>query len=638
MSKEEKISGYGAGDITVLEGLEAVRKRPGMYIGSTSIRGLHHLVYEVVDNSVDESLAGFCNEVNIKILPGNIIEVEDNGRGIPTGEHPKHKKSALEIVMTVLHAGGKFESKGYKISGGLHGVGVSVVNALSEWLEAEVHRDGKVWFQRYRRGHAEKPVEVIGETNRTGTKIRFLADEVIFETMEYSFETLSRRAKELAYLNRNLSINISDERDEEDKKEEKYYFEGGIVDFVKELSKGEGVVFEDVIYMSGLDSEVNVEVALTYCSGQKETIHSFVNNINTHEGGTHISGFRSALTRVFNDAAKDMDLFKGKDSFQGSDVREGIIAILNLKVPEPQFEGQTKTKLGNSKVTGIVSGIVLEHLKDYFIDNPKVTKILLDRMMLSKKAREAAKRAREMVLRKSPLEISTLPGKLSDCSSKDPAECEIFLVEGKSAGGSAKGGRDRRTQAVLPLKGKVLNVEKSGLAKALSNEEIRAMITAFGVGIGDDFDMEKLRYGKIIIMADADIDGAHIRTLILTFLYRYMSPLIDGGVVYLAQPPLYSIKHGKKMEYFYTDEELNKKLETLKDRSANVQRYKGLGEMNNDQLWETTMDPMNRHMMKVNLEDAVEADRIFTMLMGDKVEDRRAFIEKNALFVKNLDI
>lgn len=635
--EENKKNSYEASDITVLEGLEAVRKRPGMYIGSTSIRGLHHLVYEVVDNSVDEALAGYCTNIEIKILPGNIIEVSDNGRGIPVAKHPKFNKSALEIVLTILHAGGKFENKGYKISGGLHGVGVSVVNALSIWLEVEVHRDGKVWYQKYSTGKPLEEVKAIDESNKTGTTVRFLADQEIFETLEYNFETLSWRMKELAYLNKELRIIISDLRGEETK-ELNYYFEGGIKDFVKDISKEEQPLFEDVIYMSGTTQGIEVEIALTYTNDSKETIHAFVNNINTYEGGTHVSGFKSALTRVFNDVAKDLGIFKGEDSLIGTDVREGIISIISAKVPEPQFEGQTKTKLGNSKVTGIVSSIVTEKLKDYFNDSPKIAKILMDRMLLAKKAREAAKRAREMVLRKNPLEVSTLPGKLADCSSKDPKECEVFLVEGDSAGGTAKQGRDRRTQAILPLRGKVINVEKAGLDKALANEEIRAMITAFGVGIGDDFDISKLRYAKIIIMADADVDGSHIRTLILTFLYRYMKELVTSGNIYIAQPPLYAIKQGKNIEYFYSDDELSKRTKTLKDKHFDIQRYKGLGEMNAEQLWETTMNQKNRYLLKVEMEDAVEADRIFSMLMGDKVEQRREFIEKNALYVKNLDI
>lgn len=637
--ENKKNKEYGASEITVLEGLDAVRKRPGMYIGSTSERGLHHLVYEVVDNSVDEALAGHCNEIRVSILPDNIIEVEDNGRGIPVDIHPKHNKSALEIVMTVLHAGGKFDKKGYKISGGLHGVGISVVNALSTWLEAEVKRDGKIYSQNFKSGVPQADVKAIGESKETGTKIRFKPEADIFETVVYSFETISKRCKELAYLNKNLKIIVSDLRNENDKKESNFFFEGGIVDFVKDISNNQQLIIDSPIYMSGESDGSIVEIAMTYSNSQKEGIFSFVNNINTHEGGTHVSGFKSSLTRVFNDIAKELGVFKGQSSFVGSDVREGLISIVSVKIPEPQFEGQTKTKLGNSKVAGVVSGIVTDKLKDYFLDYPKHAKAIIERMQLSKKAREAAKKAREMVLRKNHLtEVSTLPGRLSDCSSQDPKDSEVYLVEGVSAGGTAKGGRDRRTQAILPLRGKVLNVEKAGFAKALSNEEIRSMITAFGVGIGDDFDLSKRRYDKIIIMTDADVDGAHISTLLLTFFYRYMKELVEAGHVYLAQPPLYGIKIGKKIDYCFDDAELKKKTTALGDRSYDIQRYKGLGEMNADQLWITTMDPENRKLLQITVEDAIEADRLFTMLMGDDVSNRRSFIEKNALNVKNLDV
>ena len=633
MKKREE---YGANDITVLEGLDAVRKRPGMYIGSTSERGLHHLVYEVVDNSVDEALAGYCDVINVRILPDNIIEISDNGRGIPVEKNSKHNKSALEIVMTVLHAGGKFENKGYKISGGLHGVGVSVVNALSTWLEAEIKRDGKVHYQKYNLGVPEEEIKIIGDAENTGTTVRFKAEPTIFETVDFSFETISKRCKELAYLNKGLRILVSDERDYENILKNDFYFEGGIVDFVKDITRDQENLIEP-IYMKSESKDASIEVAIVYNNRQKESIFSFVNNINTHEGGTHVSGFKSSLTRVFNDAAKELGYFKNsKDGFVGSDVREGIVAIVSVKIPEPQFEGQTKTKLGNSKVSGIVSAMMLEKLKDYFLDKPKVPKVLVDRMLLSKKAREAAKKAREMVLRKNPLEVSTLPGKLYDCSSKDPFESEIYLVEGESAGGTTKNARDRKTQAVLPLKGKVLNVEKSGLAKALSNEEIRNMITAFGAGIGDEFNIDKLRYSKIIIMTDADVDGAHIATLLLTFFYRFMSELITNGNVYKANQPLYGIKRGKKIIYCYDEEDLREK--TNGKDSFDIQRYKGLGEMNTDQLWETTMNKENRRLFQVTVEDAVEADRLFTMLMGDEVSDRREFIEKNALYVENLDI
>lgn len=635
----EDIKNYGAGDITVLEGLEAVRKRPGMYIGSTSERGLHHLVYEVIDNSVDEALAGYCDKISLKILEDNIIEISDNGRGIPVANHPIHNKSALEIVMTVLHAGGKFESKGYKVSGGLHGVGISVVNALSTWLEVEVKRDGKLYYQKYEIGVPQEEVKVIGKSTENGTTVRFKPDGTIFETLEFNVDTLSKRCKELAYLNSGLTIIVSDERDIESKIEKKFFFEGGIIDFVKDVSKGQELLLDEPIFMKGESKEIIVEIAMNYSSSQKESIFPFVNNIHTHEGGTHVSGFKSSLTRLFNDVSRELGTFKsGKDSFLGGDVREGLIVIMSVKMHDPQFEGQTKTKLGNSAVSGIVSSIVLDKLKDYFLDYPKNAKILIDRMLLSKKAREAAKKARESVMKKNPFEIYTLPGKLTGCSSKNPDECEIFLVEGDSAGGTAKQGRDRRTQAILPLRGKVLNVEKAGMAKALSNEEIKSMITAFGVGIGDDFDINKRKYNKIIIMADADIDGAHIRTLILTFFYRYLHDLVSSGYIYIAQPPLYGVKYDKKIDYCYDDKELSAKITSLGDKSHNVQRYKGLGEMNEDQLWDTTMDPSRRRMLQVEIEDAIEADRLFTMLMGDSVEERRNFIQSNALKAKNLDV
>jgi DNA gyrase subunit B len=631
------MSKYGASDITVLEGLDAVRKRPGMYIGSTSERGLHHLVYEVVDNSVDEALAGHCDLIEVKILQGDSIEVTDNGRGIPVAIHPKHNRSALDLVMTVLHAGGKFEKNGYKVSGGLHGVGVSVVNALSSELFVEVKRDGYVYNQNYKLGVPQGEVKEIGPSSETGTKIRFKPEASIFETTVFDFKILAKRCRELAYLNKGLRIKVSDLRTIESKTED-FFFEGGILDFVKDISKNQQLIIEKPIYMSGSNDEASIEISMTYSDSQKETIFSFVNNINTHEGGTHVSGFKSSLTRVFNDIAKELNIFKNQDGFSGSDVREGLISIISIKIPEPQFEGQTKTKLGNSKIAGVVSGIVLEKLKEHFFDYPKDAKLLLERMQLSKRAREAAKKAREMVLRKSPLEVSTLPGKLSDCSSKDPKESEIFLVEGVSAGGTAKGGRDRRTQAILPLRGKVLNVEKSGLSKALSNEEIRSMVTAFGAGIGDEFDISKLRYYKIIIMTDADVDGAHIRTLILTFFYRYMKDLIDNGHVFIAQPPLYGIKQGKKLKYCFDEKSLHEGIKDLAEKSYEIQRYKGLGEMNAEQLSETTMEKSNRQLLKITVDDAIEADNLFSMLMGDEVQERRKFIEDNAIKVKNLDI
>lgn len=635
-------SNYQAENITVLEGLEAVRKRPGMYIGTTSERGLHHLVWEIVDNSVDEALAGYCNRIEVSILPDNIIEVKDNGRGIPVGIHPKYGKSALEIVLTVLHAGGKFENDNYKVSGGLHGVGVSVVNALSEWLEVTVRTDGKVWYQRYDRGIPEEDVKEIGVAGKDehGTTVRFKADYEIFETLVYDYNTLKNRLKELAYLNKDLEICLNDSRKEPFKKEE-FKFEGGIVDFLKEITEDTEKLISEPIYMSGEIDNVAVDIAFLYTVNQAEIIYSFVNNINTHEGGTHVSGFRTALTRVINDVGKTQGYLKEKDGkLLGNDIREGVTAIVSVKVPQPQFEGQTKTKLGNSEVSGIVSTIVGNSLKIVLEDNPNDTKIIIDKILNSKKAREAAQRARELVLRKSVLEVGSLPGKLADCSSKDPAECEIYIVEGDSAGGSAKQGRDRSHQAILPLRGKILNVEKAGLHKALENNEVRSMITAFGTSIGDSFNIEKLRYGKIIIMTDADVDGAHIRTLLLTFLYRYLVELIYNGHVYIAQPPLYKITTGKQIRYAYSDKELKEITSVFEgeDKRYTLQRYKGLGEMNPEQLWETTMDPKTRTLLQVTIDDARAADMLFDKLMGDKVDPRREFIEENAEYVKNLDI
>ena len=634
-------SSYGAEGITVLEGLEAVRKRPGMYIGSTSIRGLHHLVYEIVDNAVDEALAGHCDDIKVNILPDNIIEVIDNGRGIPTGIHPKYGKSALEIVLTVLHAGGKFENDNYKVSGGLHGVGSSVVNALSEWIEVYVQREGHTYYQKFHRGKPEEDVKIIGDSKKTGTRFVFKADSEIFETLEYEYKTLRDRLKEQAYLNKDIKITITDTRKPDDKKKEELCFEGGIVDFLAEIVKEEQKLFEESVYMEGEAEGVTVEVAMTYTEKQREAEYSFVNNINTHEGGTHLSGFRTALTRVINDVSKDMGLIKDRDGkFQGADVREGLTCIVSVKVPQPQFEGQTKTKLGNSEVTGIVSSLVGEKLKFFLEDHPAVVKIIVEKILLTKKAREAARKARELVMRKSALEIGSLPGKLADCSSKKPEDSEIFIVEGDSAGGSAKQGRDRFFQAILPLRGKILNVEKAGLHKALENQEIRNMITAFGANVGADMDLEKLRYHKIVIMTDADVDGAHIRTLMLTFFYRYMPQLIESGYVFIAQPPLYKISQGRGITYAYTDKQMKEitKVFDSEDKKYTLQRYKGLGEMNADQLWDTTMDPETRTLLKVTLENAVEADKIFTKLMGDEVEPRREFIEENALYVKNLDI
>jgi len=656
---------YGAEAITVLEGLEAVRKRPGMYIGSTSARGLHHLVWEIVDNSVDEALAGICDKITVKILEGNIIEVSDNGRGIPVGMH-KTGKSTLEVVLTVLHAGGKFDNDNYKVSGGLHGVGVSVVNALSEWLEATVTRDGKIFRQTYQRGVPTSPVEEIGvaDADAHGTVIRFKADDEIFETTVYDYSVLESRLKELAYLNKGLKIELADERNAENVKTEEFLFEGGIKDFLNEIIDEEKII-DDVIYMADtmqieeakeVEAEdengntvikqrsakfVEVEIAMNYTTSQRETVYSFVNNINTHEGGTHVSGFRTALTRTINDIAKQMNLIKDKNgTFQGTDVREGLVCVISVKIPEPQFEGQTKTKLGNSEVTGIVSNIVGSNLKFYLEDHPKAAEKIIEKMAMSKRAREAAKKARELVLRKNTLEVGSLPGKLADCSSKDPAESEIFIVEGNSAGGSAKQGRDRRFQAILPLRGKILNVEKSGVHKALENAEIRAMITAFGAGFGEEMDLKKLRYHKIVIMTDADVDGAHIRTLMLTFFYRHLRELINEGYIYIAQPPLYKIQAGKAIRYAYSDDQMKQVTRVLEGegRKYTIQRYKGLGEMNPEQLWETTLDPEVRTLLKVSMEDASYADKMFNILMGDKVEPRRKFIEDNANYVRNLDI
>ncbi|MCF2626176.1 DNA topoisomerase (ATP-hydrolyzing) subunit B [Fusobacterium perfoetens] len=631
---------YQAENITVLEGLEAVRKRPGMYIGTTSERGLHHLVWEIVDNSIDEALAGYCDKIIVNVLPDNIIEVIDNGRGIPTGIHPKYGKSALEIVLTVLHAGGKFENDNYKVSGGLHGVGVSVVNALSEWLEVEVQRDGKVWYQKYNRGIPVEPVKTIGETTVTGTKVRFKADYEIFETLIYNFETLDTRLKELAYLNKGLRIILTDKRKNPEVVAD-LKFDGGIIDYIKDVEKDNTALIKEPIYMSGEADGIVVEAVMIYNTNQRENIYSFVNNIHTIEGGTHVSGFRTALTRVINDVGKSQGFLKDKDGkLQGSDIREGLSAIVSIKIAQPQFEGQTKTKLGNSEVTGIVSNIVGTQLKMFLEDTPGDTKIIIDKVLNSKRAREAAQKARELVLRKSALEVGSLPGKLADCSSKNPDECEIYIVEGDSAGGSAKQGRDRRFQAILPLRGKILNVEKAGLHKALENAEIRAMITAFGAGMGDNFDISKLRYGKIILMTDADVDGAHIRTLLLTFFYRYMVELLHNGNIYIAQPPLYKIATGRTVQYAYDDKQLKFIVDNLEGENKKyvLQRYKGLGEMNPEQLWETTMDPDTRTFYQVKVDDAREADMIFDKLMGDKVEPRRQFIEDGAQFVKNLDI
>lgn len=640
MEKElqNKIQEYNAEQIQVLEGLDPVRKRPGMYIGSTGARGLHHLVYEVVDNSIDEALAGYCDTIEVIIREDNSIKVIDNGRGIPVDIHPQTGKSTLETVLTVLHAGGKFGGGGYKVSGGLHGVGVSVVNALSEYLEVEIRRNGQVYYQKFERGNPLKDVEVIGETETTGTTITFKPDKEIFDEIDFRFDTLENRLRELAFLNKGILIIIRDEREE--KKEKRFHYSGGIQEFVKHLNKNREALHEKIIYLEKSKDGSIVEIAMQYTDAYTENIHSFANNINTQEGGTHLSGFKSALTRIINDYARKNGFLKDKDvNLLGEDVREGLTAIISVKLSDPQFEGQTKTKLGNSEIKGLVESITGEYLESFFEENPTEARLIVDKGMRAQRAREAAKKARELTRRKGLLESTSLPGKLADCTEKDPALSEIYLVEGDSAGGSAKQGRDRMTQAILPLRGKILNVEKARLDRILNYNEIRSMITAFGTGIGDEFEIEKLRYHKIVIMTDADVDGAHIRTLLLTFFFRYMKPLIEFGYVYAAQPPLYRIKKGKVERYAYSDKELNKILNELgRDSKAEIQRYKGLGEMNPEQLWETTMNPENRTLLQVTIEDAAVADEIFTTLMGEKVEPRREFIEENARYVTNLDI
>lgn len=626
---------YGADQIQILEGLEAVRKRPGMYIGTTSSRGLHHLVYEVVDNSIDEALAGYCTHIEVTINKDDSVTVVDDGRGIPVDMH-ESGKPAIEVVLTVLHAGGKFGGEGYKVSGGLHGVGVSVVNALSSKMEVEVKRDGKRHQIVFERGYTSQPLEVIGTTEENGTKVHFKPDTEIFEETVYSFDILKHRLRELAFLNRGITITLTDERDDH---KEIFYFEGGIRSFVEHLNSSKDVVQPEPIYFSGSKDTTIVEIAMQYNTSYSENIYSFVNNINTEEGGTHLAGFKIALTRTANDFARKANVLKSADdNLTGEDIREGLTCVISLKVREPQFEGQTKTKLGNSEIRGIVDSIVSEGLSEFFGENPAITKKIIEKSIMASRAREAARKARELTRRKSALEISSLPGKLADCSIKDPMQTEIYLVEGDSAGGSAKQGRDRRFQAILPLRGKILNVEKARLDKILNNEEIRTMITAFGNGIADEFDLEKSRYGKIIIMTDADVDGAHIRTLLLTFFYRYMKPLIEAGRIYIAQPPLYLIKKGRESWYLYSDDEMTTLLNRIGRDGIGVQRYKGLGEMNPEQLWETTMNPEGRTILQVQLEDAVEADSIFSILMGDKVEPRRNFIEAHAKNVRNLDV
>ena len=636
---------YGAEQIQVLEGLEAVRKRPGMYIGSTSVRGLHHMVYEIVDNCVDEALAGYCTEINIVIEPGNIMSVEDNGRGIPVEIHPKTHISTAETVYTVLHAGGKFGGdSGYKVSGGLHGVGASVVNALSNWVEVTIQRDGGLYQMAFEKGKTVKKLEKIGSSKKTGTKVRFLADDTIFETQEFDYDVLETRFREMAFLTKGLKITFEDKRNPEKQKKVEFCFEGGLKSFVEFLNKNKECLHKDPIYIEK-DGEVPVEIAMQYTTSYSENIYTFVNNINTIEGGTHLEGFKRALTKVFNDYARSHNLLKDKDAnLQGEDIREGITAVVSVKVKEPQFEGQTKTKLGNSEVTGIVQSMVNEVLATFLEENPNVAKAILEKCVSAARAREAARKARELVRRKSALETTTLPGKLADCSSKNAEECEVYIVEGDSAGGSAKQGRDRKFQAILPLWGKMLNVEKARADKIYGNDKLNPVIIAIGAGIGNDFDITKIRYGKVIIMADADVDGAHIRTLMLTFFFRYMRPLIENGNVYLAQPPLYKLaKKGMEDIYCYTDEGLDKAFAELEAKgiareTLSLQRYKGLGEMNPEQLWETTMNPEKRTLIQVTMDDAIKADETFTLLMGDEVEPRRDFIAQNAKYVKNLDI
>ena len=635
----ENKQSYDESQIQVLEGLEAVRKRPGMYIGTTSSRGLHHLVYEIVDNSIDEALAGFCSHIEVTINEDNSITVVDNGRGMPVGIHPKMGRSTIEVIMTVLHAGGKFGGGGYKVSGGLHGVGASVVNALSEACEVTVTREGKVWQQKYSRGNILGDVTQIGESDGHGTKTWFKPDHEIFETTEFEFEILQSRLRELAFLNKGIRITLADKREGQENVET-YYYEGGIKEFVNYLNRNKDVLHPEPIYVEGEKDGIIAEVSLQYNDGYTENLYSFANNIDTIEGGTHLVGFKTAITRVINDYAKKFGHIKESDkNLSGDDVREGLTAVVSVKISEPQFEGQTKTKLGNSEVRGVVDSIVTEGVGTFLEENPAVGKIIIDKALMAARARDAARKARELT-RKSVLERSTLPGKLADCSSKDPMECEIYIVEGDSAGGSAKQGRNRKFQAILPLRGKILNVEKQRLDRILNADSIRSMVTAFGAGIGKDFDVSKLRYNRIIIMTDADVDGAHIRTLLLTFFYRYMRPLIDEGHVFIAQPPLYKISKGKKEVYAYSDEELESALNEMggKDSSVDIQRYKGLGEMNANQLWDTTMNPEERILLKATVEDAIAADEIFIILMGDKVEPRREFIQKNAKKVSNLDI
>ncbi len=635
MADEKLNAKYDANNITVLSGLDAVRKRPGMYIGSTGPRGLHHLVYEVIDNSIDEAMAGFCTEIIIKIRKDGSVEVIDNGRGIPVDIHPKYNVSALEVVMTKLHAGGKFDKGTYKVSGGLHGVGVSVVNALSSVLEVFVHRDGEIFYQKYFKGTPDEAVKVIGKTDKVGTIVVFSPDPEIFETVEFQSEILTVRFRELAFLNKGIRIKFNDERTE---KEEEYFYEGGILSFVTFLNKNKNVFHEPIFFEKDKDA-THIEVALQYNDGYSENVYSFVNNINTHEGGTHLSGFKTAMTRTFNSYAEKNGMLKDELKITSDDIKEGLSAIISLKIPEPQFEGQTKTKLGNSDIKGITDSIVSSALSTFFEENPKIARLMIGKILSAAHAREAARKARDLVRRKSIFESSALPGKLADCSERDPKKCELYLVEGDSAGGSAKQGRNREYQAILPLKGKILNVEKARINKVMENNEIITIITALGCSIGEEFDLSKLRYHKIVIMTDSDVDGAHISTLLLTLFYRYMKPLIENGFVYIAQPPLYLIKKGNSKQYALDDKEKDRIMIELGDKQGiSLQRYKGLGEMNPEQLWETTMNPENRSLKKIAIEDAVAADIMFTILMGDEVEPRRDFIEKHAKDVVNLDI
>ncbi len=636
MSEKNMLNTYDENQIQVLEGLEAVRRRPGMYIGSTGPRGLHHLVYEVVDNSIDEVLAGCCDTILVNIHEDNSVTVVDNGRGIPVGIHPKVGKPAVEVALTMLHAGGKFDGKGYKVSGGLHGVGVSVVNALSEYLEIKVKREGKTYRQEYRRGKPVSELIETGSADGTGTTVTFKPDKEIFEEIVFDFDTLEHRLRELAFLNKGVKIVLKDERDG---RESKMHYSGGLIAFVKHLNRNREAIHNKPIYYESAKDDCIVEVAMQYNDGYAENVFSFANNINTHEGGTHLSGLKSALTRVMNDYARKHNFLKNGDkNLSGEDVREGLTAVISVKLPDPQYEGQTKTKLGNSEVKGIVESISSEAISVFLEENPSMARVIIEKALQAARAREAARKARELTRRKNVLENTSLPGKLADCTERNPDDCEIYLVEGDSAGGSAKQGRDRRNQAILPLRGKIMNVEKARLDKILGYEEIRAMITAFGTGIDEEFNLDRLRYGKIIIMTDADVDGAHITTLLLTFFFRHLRELVERGHIYIAQPPLYKIKKGKEEMYAYSDKEMNRIVEEMGRNGVSLQRYKGLGEMNPEQLWETTMNPKNRTLLQVTIEDAIAADEIFSTLMGSKVEPRREFIEQNAKYVTNLDV